>query len=132
MTACTTDKGSNGATEATLQVIDPPALLERCMGEASAAHALLSMFHDRLPRLVEEIGAGLADQQGVNATLRKIHTLKGNAGNLSADRLYHVASLLESTLRREEFTDVPALLQDLQREADALRLAIPAVLETLS
>jgi HPt (histidine-containing phosphotransfer) domain-containing protein len=90
------------------------------------------MFHDRLPRIVAEISAGLADQHGFKATLSKVHTLKGNAGNLSADRLYRAASLLESTLRREECGDVPLLLKDLQREAEALRCAIPAVLESLS
>jgi HPt (histidine-containing phosphotransfer) domain-containing protein len=101
------------------------------MGEASAASALLTMFHDRLPQCIADIRAGLADRQALNATLRKVHTLKGNAGNLSADRLYHVVALLESTLRREDFTEVPPLLQDLQREAEALRSAIPAVLGTL-
>jgi HPt (histidine-containing phosphotransfer) domain-containing protein len=132
MTACATGEVVDGAAEATLPVIDPQALLERCMGEASAASAVLTMFHDRLPRLVAEIGASLVDPQARKATLSKVHNLKGNAGNLSADRLYRVASLLESALRREEFTDIPLLLQDLQREADALSCAIPAVLETLS
>jgi HPt (histidine-containing phosphotransfer) domain-containing protein len=132
MMACTTNNGPGRATEATLQVLDPQALLERCVGEASAASALLSMFHDRLPRIVADISAGLADRHDLKATLSKVHTLKGNAGNLSADRLYHVASLLESTLRREAFADVSLLLKDLQREAEALRCAIPAVLATLS
>ena len=102
------------------------------MGETAAASALLSMFHDRLPRIVAEISAGLADRHGLKATLSKVHTLKGNAGNLSADRLYRVASLLESALRREDIADVPLLLKDLQREAEALRCAIPAVLDTLA
>jgi HPt (histidine-containing phosphotransfer) domain-containing protein len=132
MTECTTDDGSASATDATLQVIDRQALLERCMGEASAASALLSMFQDRLPQIVAEISAGLADRQTIPETLRKVHTLKGNAGNLAADRLYCVASLLEATVRRAELTNVPPLLQDLQREADALLCAIPAVLETFS
>jgi len=130
MTTCTTESGLHGEKDAS--VIDPQALLDRCMGETSAASALLTMFHERLPRSVADISAGLMDRQALNATLRKVHTLKGNAGNLSADRLYRVAALLESTLRREAFTDVPMLLQDLQREADAVRSAIPAVLETLN
>lgn len=132
MTACTTDNGSEGATDPTLQVIDPQALVERCMGEASTASALLSMFHDRLPRLVAEIGVGLSQCDDLKATLSKIHTLKGNAGNLSADRLYQVAALLEAALHRDATRDVSLLLQNLLREADALCGAIPAVLETLS
>jgi len=132
MSACTTQGGLPDEKDATVAVIDPQTLLERCMGEASAASALLTMFHERLPQSVADITASLSDRQALNATLRKVHTLKGNAGNLSANRLYHVTALLESTLRREEFTEVPLLLQTLQREADALRSAIPAVLETLN
>jgi two-component system, sensor histidine kinase and response regulator len=132
MAACTTESGLQGEKDASEAVIDPQTLLERCVGEASAARTLLTMFHERLPQCIADISAGLADRQALNATLRRVHTLKGNAGNLSADRLYQVASLLESKLRREEFTDVPLLLQNLEREADALRSAIPAVLESLT
>ena len=132
MAACTIESGLHGERDASVAVIDPQALLERCMGEASAASALLRMFHERLPQSIADISAGLVDRQALNATLRKVHTLKGNAGNLSADRLYHVAALLESKLRREEFGDVSLILQDLQREAEALHSAIPAVLETLN
>jgi HPt (histidine-containing phosphotransfer) domain-containing protein len=132
MIATTSEDPANVQVEAPLQVLNVESLLERCVGDVGAAVALLGMFFDRLPQAIAEISAELADCQARAQVLRKVHTLKGNAGNLSADRLYQATSRLESALRREEFADLPLRLLELQKEAEAVRCAIPSVLETWS
>jgi HPt (histidine-containing phosphotransfer) domain-containing protein len=131
MTTTTSDASANPGAEATLPVLDRTSLLERT-GDASAAAMLLEMLQQRLTQIVGEISSELAIIPCEAGTVRKVHTLKGNAGNLSADRLYHAASLLEAALRCDDFANVPARLRELQQEAEALQSAIPEMLQQLS
>jgi HPt (histidine-containing phosphotransfer) domain-containing protein len=122
---------SEDSAEPSLSILDRTSLLERA-GDASAAAMLLEMFQQRLGQLIGEISAELANPPCEAATVRKVHTLKGNAGNLSADRLYHAASLLEAALRCNDPGNVPLRLRALQQEAEALQGAIPAMMQQLS
>ena len=112
-------------------VFDPAGLVDRCMGEASAAFGLLGMFRDRLPGTIAEIRDRVLKLNGAPGALATLHTLKGNAGNLCAGRLYDAASRLETILRNEQFADTAVRLADLQQEAERFLQALPSDLETL-
>jgi HPt (histidine-containing phosphotransfer) domain-containing protein len=113
-------------------VIDPAALLERCMGDAGAAVMLLGMFRDRLPSILVQIRSGLADLSDVPTLTRMVHTLKGNAGNLAAQRLYHAAHRLEQALKEQRFADTACHLAAIEREAASLLKQIPVVVDSLT
>ncbi len=128
---------SNGACDARndvnhSSVFDPAGLVERCMGEASAAFDLLGLFRDRLPGTIANVCDYLQASNDVSAALSTLHTLKGNAGNLCADRLYKAASRLEQTLRHEPLADTAAQLLELQQEANLFLQYLPSDLESLS
>src|SRR5947199_5837207 len=104
--------------EKRVAVFDAPSFLERCMGDAASAISLLSTFGNRLPLAISDIGEHLADLRDVGEVARKVHTLKGNAGNLSAVGLYHAAARLEDVLRSQQLAQVSSRLKNLQHEAE--------------
>ncbi len=119
-------------SEETAAVFHAPSYLERCMGDNASAATLLCTFGNRLPLAISEIGEHLADLRDVGEVAKKGHTLKGNAGNLSAQRLYHAASRLEDALRSQHLTLVSSRLKNLQHEAERFLGALPAALDSLA
>ncbi|MEX2139376.1 MAG: Hpt domain-containing protein [Pirellulales bacterium] len=115
-------------------VFDLDALVDRCMGDASLAAKLLGRFGERLLTSVAEIETSLAagDRSEV---LKQAHTLKGEAGSLSAVRLQQAAAELETRLRNAH--DVPdpqvaRLAAALSSAADQCRQRLPKALDALS
>lgn len=119
------------ATLPEVAVFEFPALVERCMGESSAAIALLGMFRERLPRTLQEIEAAIGEPRDLEKAVSKVHTLKGNAGNLAADRLYRAAGNLEQALRQHQLQDLTWLFAAVQQETATFLHCLPADLDTL-
>ena len=123
------DPGQDATSDSS--VFDPAGLVERCMGESSVAFGLLGLFRDRLPGTITEIRDRLLTLNDVPGALATLHTLKGNAGNLCAGRLYGAAAHLEQALRHEKSADTAARLADLQHEANRFLRALPSNLQSL-
>lgn len=107
-------------------VFNPAELLQRCMGDVDAASGLIGLFRERLPASIAEISDLLLVAGDVPTALPKLHTLKGNAGNLAAGRLFQAAGKLEHTLRRERFSEMTSHLADVKQEATRFLQAVPA------
>lgn len=132
MIALIREEQPHGTPAGTVAIFDSQSLLDRCMGEANAAAELLEVFSNRLPKTIAEICESLADLNDVSGVSKKIHILKGNAGNLSADRLCLAASRLEEAIDRQRHSDIPARLANLQYEAGCFLRALPSSLASLS
>ena len=130
MTASTVAESPSGRQTAG-SVFNPTELVQRCMGDAESAFGLLGLFRERLPAAIAEISDLLLVAGDVPAALPKLHTLKGNAGNLAAGRLYQAAAQLEQILRRGRFSDMTSHLTELKQEATRLLQALPADLHSL-
>ena len=116
---------------ATVAVLDAGSLLDRCMGDAPVARELLTIFTQRLPKIVAEIEGRLHAVESPDLA-RLVHNLKGNAGNMSAGRLYLVASALEEALGQQSKEDVVRQLPALRNEAACFLREAPSVISTLA
>ncbi|MGI8979553.1 MAG: Hpt domain-containing protein [Pirellulaceae bacterium] len=102
------------------------------MGDAPFARELLMMFSDRLPKMVAEIEGRLQDSVESPDLARVVHNLKGNAGNISAGRLFLVASALEEALCQRSKDDVVGHLPALRNEAACFLQIVPSAISTLA
>ncbi len=97
-------------------------------GNVAGYVALLRQFvasHSEDARqLREEFAAGLSD-----AARQRLHALKGVAGTLGASAIRSAAEALEQALRRNDTPSLPALLEGLQTELNALDVVLSTVPE---
>ena len=115
-------------------IFDLDALVDRCMGDAGLAARLLDRFGDRLPITVAAANRSLAAQDR-SEVLRQAHTLKGEAGSLSAVRLQQAAAELETSVRKaHEMRDpeIVRLAAALATAADQCRQRLPEAVAALS
>lgn len=117
---------------AAVAVLDTDSLLDRCMGDAPVARELLTVFSQRLPKTIAEIESRLRDSVESPDLARLVHNLKGNAGNMSAGRLYLVASALEEALCQQSKEDVIRQLPALRNEAACFLRFVPSAISTLA
>jgi len=117
---------------ATAAVLDTKSLLERCMGDVPVARELLTMFSDRLLTIVEDIEVRIQDSAESSDLARAVHNLKGIAGNLSANRLYLVASAFEEALCQQSKEDVARHLPALRNEAACFLRQVPSAISNLA
>jgi len=106
-------------------------LMDRCMGDASIAASLLTRFGQRLLGEVVEIERCVACADWSEA-VKRVHTLKGEAGSLAANRLHQAAAELEHCLRIEGFADALRFTTALRAEAEQCSQVVPRVLDTLT
>lgn len=112
------------------RTFDRDALLERCAGEEEIALLLLNTFRERLPGMLVEIGEAIHHDGGLNELGRKVHVLKGNAGELGACWLHAAASLLEDAVRAQQRRKLPDLYERVEREAAEFLGALSTVLDS--
>jgi HPt (histidine-containing phosphotransfer) domain-containing protein len=98
------------------------ALMKRCLGDRPLAAALIEKFTSRLPGTIEQIESSITAKNWSWAT-SKVHSLKGEAGNLAANQLFASATALEDCLNAGHYADAPGHLL-------SLRLAANACIET--
>ena len=93
-------------------VFNRAGLLERLGNQHDLVDAFIAMFIDcvdrDLPLLEEAIAA--ADRE--NAALHA-HSIRGTAGNLSADRICAIANRLETAAKEGELADLEPLVATL-------------------
>jgi HPt (histidine-containing phosphotransfer) domain-containing protein len=105
--------------------------LDRCMGDASVAAGLLARFEQRLSTSVSEIERCIAAGDFAEA-VKRVHTLKGEAGSLAANRLHQAAAELENCLRTGRADDAPRLAIAVRAEAEQFSQASAGLSQTLT
>ncbi|NUQ63332.1 MAG: response regulator [Pirellulales bacterium] len=105
-------------------------LLDRCMDDGDFACQLLEMFVERAPELLEKIeyGATHADLQLVAAAA---HSLKGVAGNLSAESVQELSASIELAGKQGLLDRLGDLQDALRRETDRCLEEIPRLTASL-
>jgi len=93
--------------------------LDRFSGDRQFMMEMFKEYKDHLRGRMDEIHAALNDHDA-NRLCRLAHNLKGISLNFSADPLAEVALKLEDLGRREDLTDAPALVAQLDAEARRL------------
>jgi HPt (histidine-containing phosphotransfer) domain-containing protein len=100
------------------------------MGDRELAALLFQKFHARLREQLDEIDRCLAAQD-LPAAQSRAHSLKGEAGSLSAIQLHAAAAALQDALRQNRTDNVQSLVARLRAEAEKCFAAYPTALEAL-
>ncbi|MFO1020849.1 MAG: ammonium transporter [Planctomycetales bacterium] len=98
-----------------LQIIDVESLLQRCCNDSNFATRVLRKFQARVPQDVEEIRQACTGRDPV-ALKKAAHTLKGAAGNLSAQRLHQKSSELEQLAVQNRLDQADSQISQLETE----------------
>ena len=99
--------------ESDLPVLDRASLLQRCMNNEPLANRVLSKFSERVEGDVAKLKE-LLDGDQLEAAVRQAHSIKGAAGNVSAEALRSIAADIEAALRHGDSQDVVEALPKLQ------------------
>jgi HPt (histidine-containing phosphotransfer) domain-containing protein len=108
-----------------------PTFVQRCMADKELAALLFDKFHAGLAEQLRQIDESLA-QQDFAAAQSRVHSLKGEAGSLSAGRLHSAAAALQDALRGGTTTNLQPLVQALHLEAEACLNAYPSARAALT
>lgn len=119
-----TDHGGPSPISDQIHPLDPAALLERCMGDASIADVLLTKLETQLLRDLRILESAVP-QGDVGATARVSHALKGAAGTVAAEPIRALASSIESLAKRGLLDDASAELDRLRDEIDRCIAFLP-------
>jgi len=92
------------------------AALDRFGGDRDFMMEMFKQYKDQLPNHIDEIHAALQDRD-VNGLARLAHNLKGTSLNFSADSLANIMLNLEELCKREDLTNAPLLVAQLDVEA---------------
>jgi len=93
--------------------IDIEAIKHRVGGKENIVWHMLSKFQQQYSSFIEELRLTLAQNDRTGA-LRRLHTLKGVAGNISAAELFDATDALEKSIVQSE--DYAAAADRLERE----------------
>ncbi|MBF0461324.1 MAG: response regulator [Magnetococcales bacterium] len=123
----TTDDGAHNILD-TLPGIDVLAALERINGNWGLFRSLLVEFHRYCAHATEILHALLArqDQDGHRAAGRMLHTIRGMAGNIAADTLFHAAQLLSMEISRGPQEGWPPSLEIFNQALQQVMMGIAA------
>ncbi len=79
-------------------VLNEAEALERFGGDKELYEELLSMFVNE-PQFYPEIVSNLIHENSLSEAASQVHRLKGTAGTIGAEQLYHSSADLESLLK---------------------------------
>ncbi len=105
---------SDAAFPESLPGIDAASFLNRLMGDANAARALLVRFYMEKGGEADAVRAALARGDADGARFM-VHKLKGLAGNIGAGALHRAAVELEAALKDGRDADAQALVEEYDR-----------------
>jgi HPt (histidine-containing phosphotransfer) domain-containing protein len=89
-----TDIDGTECVQETGRWLDAQALVERCLGNRELANRVLSRFRGSLDDTLRQLDL-LAEQEDWKQLARRVHRLKGEAGNVGCLPLAELASQLE-------------------------------------
>lgn len=96
-------------------VWDAAEALKRVRNKPERLDTLINMFRDSSPTLIGEIREHLTAGE-IKSAIHSAHTLKGVAGNLSANKLMKAAEALELCLRSDELDELMPLVENIIQE----------------
>ncbi|MBF0187977.1 MAG: response regulator, partial [Magnetococcales bacterium] len=109
------DTGSEPEIPSTMQSIDVTSGIARMAGNQQAFIKIARKFAAKQRETISQIRGDL-DNRDMESAVRHAHTLKGVAGNISANRLHTVASTLEKALIDHGNSVEATLLEETERE----------------
>jgi HPt (histidine-containing phosphotransfer) domain-containing protein len=95
--------------------IDFDSLVQRCMSDSQFARAMLLMFAEQAPLMVNDLRAGLTAGDAARAA-KAAHTIKGSAANVSAQQLSACAAAIEDACRSGEMGTISEWMNRLNDE----------------
>lgn len=98
-------------------------LADRLGGNRRLAHELVAIFLAEYPNLLQTIHASVARDDG-QAISRSAHALKGTVSNFIEAGPTATAQALERAAVEARLADVPALVEQLERELEELAAAM--------
>jgi HPt (histidine-containing phosphotransfer) domain-containing protein len=103
--------------------VDRASLLERVEGDQELLAEMIHLFREDIPQLLDAMRNAL--QQGDMTSLeRSAHSMKGAAGNLSANVVVDAALRLEHSAKNRDVESSKANLATLQSAVDRLLAAL--------
>ncbi|MDO3377233.1 response regulator [Geoalkalibacter halelectricus] len=103
-------------------IFDAKELVERMLGDADLAGALVEVFVDDFPKQIERLESYLAANDRGNLE-RQIHSLKGVTANLNATALFHLAQAMEEALERDDLEQIGHSLGTMRGHFEDFRAA---------
>jgi PAS domain S-box-containing protein len=100
--------------------VDFESALARFGGDRDFMMTMFKQYKEQLNERVNEIHLALNDRDA-NRLARLAHNLKGVSLNFSADRLADITLHLEEICKREDLTDAPRLVAQLEVEANRVQ-----------
>jgi len=104
-------KPENSGTE--IPFFNRDDLLKRMMGNEELAQIIVTAFIEETPVLIEELTTAI-EMKNLPKIMRHAHSLKGSAGNASAEKLMQAASDLEEAAKAKKRKRFTALLSEIQ------------------
>lgn len=98
-------------------------LADRLGGNRQLAHELIAVFLAEYPNLLQMIQASVARNDG-QAIGRSAHAMKGSVSNFIDVGPTATAQALERAAAEARLADVPALVEQLERELEELAAAM--------
>jgi PAS domain S-box-containing protein len=95
------------------EIVDFDLALTQVPGGVAVLQDLARIFLTECPKLLKDLRQGLADEN-VEATQRAVHTLKGAARIMAANRLTEISSELETLAKDEQLETVRSRLGEIE------------------
>ena len=109
--------------------IDIQDVMDRCMGNLQLANRILGRFRDGLDETLQQLES-LASQNDWEQVGKRVHRLKGEAGNVGCRPMVELAARLEDACVRGQQGAASALLTELSRAARQFGCEVAALSET--
>ncbi len=105
-----------------MQIWDRTALLKRVRDREDRLNQLVQLFVDDMPDRIVSLVAALRDKDFETIT-SVTHTIKGVAGNLAAERLHHLAAIIEKAAKQQDSSNLDDYIAATeQHSADIFRV----------
>jgi two-component system, sensor histidine kinase and response regulator len=111
-----------------IEGIDIKSAMGRVAGNEKLLHKLLGRFVETQSDTAIRIKTAI-DKNDLESATRDAHTIKGLAGNLGADLLFHYAQNLETLLKKGRPDQLDTTLETFATELSSLMKRISLVLE---
>jgi len=123
-----TKVGGEGAGKITStdSPVDVEAALLRFDGDGEFLQEMLEEFMNYAPKHLKTLSEAV--KSGDAALVQEeAHSVKGAAGNLSANRIYNIAFKIEDRGRNNDLSDISSLMKELESEIQSLKEFVAAM-----
>ena len=111
-------------------VWDKEDVMRRMRNKFERIARLLALFSDTLPEYISAIDQALQNRDWASLKMQ-LHTLKGNAGNISAVELFHLSREMEGHAEAQDANRLNTLMVELRAAVQRFEAQTPAALAAL-